>query len=287
MMMKMMGKVKTTGIGLARPRRRFDCRILEVSYIANVEEMKLMCAAALQPSLAFPNRQLPSSYQLSYRMSQLAQGYSLTLAPDASAELGEFLAVGVDAQVADALRALARLTGKDRPGDFSMRVPKGCAKRDESSTGTSSSKRTADLPNPTLESLKSLLSMNPLLHPQASPAVYKLATSLTQAELDYLYGYPSGQPKPLPNGARAESSDLTHGRNPDQASPDKSPVKTLVDRSDPSCFEAVSDALLNSGLLRLDKGGRHSEAAEDGKKGKHNLHWKYEDPALLLKDVLG
>lgn len=52
--------------------------------------------------------------------------------------------------------------------------------------------------------------------------------------------------------------------------------------------EAVGRNLLESGLLKIevpDKGEEEKEGK--GKKKKHGLHWKYEDPAFILRDILG
>jgi hypothetical protein len=42
----------------------------------------------------------------------------------------------------------------------------------------------------------------------------------------------------------------------------------------------ISRIMLESGLLQPEK------PQEEGKK-RHSYHWKYEDPALMLRDVLG
>ena len=45
--------------------------------------------------------------------------------------------------------------------------------------------------------------------------------------------------------------------------------------------EQLTKTLLAANLLKLDKAGD-----DDGVK-KHNFHWKYEDPAVILKDFFG
>jgi transcriptional coactivator HFI1/ADA1 len=51
-------------------------------------------------------------------------------------------------------------------------------------------------------------------------------------------------------------------------------------------IDTVASTLVNTGLLKIDKAG-HDEGGERKREKKHNLHWKYEDPALILKDLLG
>ena len=91
--------------------------------------------------------------------------------------------------------------------------------------------------------------------------MYKLASSLTLAEAEY-------------------NSPVKVEREPSVPSPEM---------NGRSKAEAVSAQLLETGLLKIDKAGRQIEGRDgDGKKDKkHNLHWKYEDPALILRDVLG
>jgi transcriptional coactivator HFI1/ADA1 len=58
--------------------------------------------------------------------------------------------------------------------------------------------------------------------------------------------------------------------------------------------EAVGRNLLESGLLKIEVPDKGEEdpaggagAGVKGKKKKHGLHWKYEDPAFILRDILG
>ena len=77
------------------------------------------------PPLAVSARQLPSSHQLSHRLSQLAKAYDLNLSPDAMSDIGQFMAVGMDAHLGDLLHGIIHLTGRDRPGCDTIRVPHG------------------------------------------------------------------------------------------------------------------------------------------------------------------
>jgi transcriptional coactivator HFI1/ADA1 len=43
------------------------------------------------------------------------------------------------------------------------------------------------------------------------------------------------------------------------------------------------ERLANSELLKSD----HGKEADGKKHQKHNLHWKYEDPAVVFQDLLG
>jgi transcriptional coactivator HFI1/ADA1 len=49
-------------------------------------------------------------------------------------------------------------------------------------------------------------------------------------------------------------------------------------------MEMTRDRLVKNELLKLD----HGKVDGEGKKNqKHNLHWKYEDPAVIFQDLLG
>ena len=218
------------------------------------------------PPLALSSRQLPSSHQLSLRLSQLAKAHELSLAPDADDDIGEFMAVGVDAHLGDLLHGIVHLTGRDRPGMDTIRVLRR-SKHDASDRKSVDEEdafltinQEGELPKPNIETFQSLFNIAPGLHPQASPALYKLATTFTLAEAEY-------------------NSPLKSERSPSSA-----PLEIGARKA-----EAVSAKLLETGLLKIDKAIRQSDGAEgDGKKDrKHNLHWKYEDPALILRDILG
>ncbi|KAK8858465.1 hypothetical protein IAR55_002692 [Kwoniella newhampshirensis] len=253
-------------------------------------------SSSLLPPLALPNRLLPSSQQLSLRLSQFAKTYDMSLAPDATGDIGEFMAVGMDNHLGDVFHGIVHLTGRDRPGAGTIRVPKGSDPQarenghghghghghiqnhldldsiDGAGIGEGGGfvgiNGEGDMPKPDLETLQYLLALNPSLHPQASPAVLRLGTSHTLAEVE------ANTPHPKSIQSAVNSTQRTTATTNNKA-------------------DAVAQNLLSTGLLKLDKAGRQSEAGDgtlgvDGKKErKHNLHWKYEDPALILKDVLG
>jgi len=219
------------------------------------------------PPIAYSDGSLPSSHQLSLRLSQLAKAYDLSLAPDATSDIGEFLAVGMDSHVADVMTSLVRLTGQDRKGVDTIHVPRGRSSESSNSPPdhhlqTPKSvmvdiKEEQDLPKPDLDTMKSLFNLVPELHTQASPSVYKLMTSQSKYQ----------------NYAADVKPDITtHPLNPRGVAATASKLETTRDR------------LVKSELLKLDPGKGEGE----GKKNqKHNLHWKYEDPAVLFQDLLG
>lgn len=222
------------------------------------------------PPIAYSDGALPSSHQLSLRLSQLAKAYDLSLAPDATAEIGEFLAVGMDSHIADVMTSLVRMTGTDRKGVDTIHIPRG---RSESTSPDdhiqtpksviAKIKEQDDLPKPDLDTMKSLFNLVPELHTQASPSVYKLMTSQSK--------YQDLKPDIKP--------DVTsHPFNP-------TPRTTGVDQTATgSKMEITRDRLVKSEILKLD----HGKGDSEGKKNqKHNLHWKYEDPAVMFQDLLG
>ncbi len=216
----------------------------------------------MMPPLALSARQLPSSHQLSQRLSEIAKTHYLNLSPDALNDVGEFMAVGVDAHLGDLLHGLVHLTSRERPGcdtirGFKREHPDGMPTDGDELT---IKQEEGEVPKPDLETFQSLFTIAPGLHSQVSPALYKLATSLTLSEAQY------NHPVKL------------------ERKPSFPPEPTGLSKAD-----AAQAKLLETGLLKMDKAGRQSEGADgDGKKDrKHNLHWKYEDPALILKDVLG
>lgn len=217
----------------------------------------------------------------------MAQLYDLNLAPDAAGNIGEFMAVGMDAHLGDLLHGVVQLTGRDRPGKDTIRVPRGVKHEpavitmdvdDEESRIKQEPE--SDLPKPDLETFQHLFNLTPGLHSQASPAVYKLVTSLLLAEADY-HTPVKVERKP----SIAQTPGLTPSAPPPPAVSPRKGTTSHVNRS-----ELVTQQLLDSGLLKLDKAVKQSEGGEGeaGKRDrKHNLHWKYEDPAAILKDVLG
>lgn len=193
------------------------------------------------PPLASSARFLPSSHQLANRMSALAKGYDLHIGPDNMIDMGEFLAVGMDAHLSDILHAHVHLTGKDRPGHDTIRIPRG---------GELESTLNGETPKPDLDSLRHLVTLAPGLHAATSPALYRLSSGITPAEAEY--------------NAPPVKSELVNG--------------TGVGR------ERKTDRVARyyeNGMIKVDA------AKEEKKDKKHNLHWRYEDPALILESVLG
>lgn len=261
------------------------------------------------------------------------------------------MAVGIDASLGEILHGVVHLTGRERPGLGTIRVPRkkkrisssnhrqdgmdvddlpgsGDDSEDETETIGDDRDGEATLPIPSLSTLQSVFTISPGVYPQISPAIYKLKTGLTMVEAELNKPVKpdikpsfsvSPQRKPIPP-ASVNGNGTSNGhaeKSPAQTSTPlptetgvviSTPTKTTVqlpptpishvhsqangigetsgDRSD-----VITQTLLSSGLLKLDKAGRQSEAGDEGvgtgtKKGKHNLHWKYEDPAIILKDVL-
>jgi len=222
------------------------------------------------PAIAYSDGALPSSHQLSLRLSQLAKAYDLTLAPDATADIGEFLAVGMDSHIGDVMTSLVRLIGQDRKGVDTIHVPRG---RSESTSPDDNLqtpksvitkiKEEDDLPKPDLDTMKSLFNLVPELHTQASPSVYKLMTSQSK--------FQDHKPDIKPD-------ITTHPFNPTPRTNGSDQVASG------SKMEITRDRLVKNELLKLD----HGKVDGEGKKNqKHNLHWKYEDPAVIFQDLLG
>lgn len=232
------------------------------------------------PPIAYSDGALPSSHQLSLRLSQLAKAYDLTVAPETTTEIGEFLAVGMDSHVADVITSLVRLTGKDRRGVDTIHIP---TPQPSESSGSQSDhtqtpktvtmvKEEDDLPKPDLDTMKYLFSLVPELHTQASPSVYKLLSSQTKYDVEVKTEALS----PAPVALKA-----TPGRNDN--GPYLSPVKSTLGLSGGSTLEHRRERLAQSELLKLD----HGKEGDGKKHQKHNLHWKYEDPAVIFQDLLG
>lgn len=310
---------------------------------------------SLIPPLALPTRHLPSSHQLALRLSQFAKLHDLSIPSTSSStaaadDIGEFMAVGMDAHMGDILHGVVHLTGRDRPGETTIRVPLGKKaagptfgagresmqqldndQNQNPSTSTSTSR--GNIPPPDLETFLHLLTLHPNLHPNISPAIHRLMTAHTLAELEAAnpYPYPNTyananinvnvngnaptavlMPSSSELGAGAAPSTetgsvskipsqppLPHPKSKSTAAPGPGPVPvSSIPGRQPPRSEIIASQLLANGLLKLDKAGGHAgrdgkdgkdgRDGEDGKKErKHNLHWKYEDPALLLRDVLG
>ena len=229
------------------------------------------------PPLAATGRVLPSSQQLRNRLSQLSKAYDLNISPEALSDIGEFLAVGMDAHLSDIFQALIHFVGRDRPGLNTIHVPKGTNPVDGEMdldgsvnvNGTVNIKVEDETLKPNLEALRDLFTLNPTLHASTSPALYKLASNMTLAE------------------AAQNAPPIKTERKPSIGHEGKPILPDRLDRP-----ENKSLHLVEGGLVKLDnvkKGDGDGEGGGSGskKERKHNLHWKYEDPALILKSVLG
>lgn len=296
---------------------------------------------AAQPPLSLPSRQLPSAMQLNQRLSTVAQSFNLSL-PD-NGDIGEFMAVGVDSTLGDVLHRVVHLTGRERPGLGTIRVPKGHAHKrrrqrrrkndpnrmdvdqDHGRSSPSDQGGASDdaddnddddderaqqgLPTPNLKTFRNLFTISPGVYSLISPAVYKLQTGISEIEAEL-----NNPTKPsvkevsidniLPHASPVKPESHMNGTGND-TSPSKSTIPLPIIQRLPytsngfshNKTESVTQNLINTGLLKLDKAGRPGEGGEEvaggggavagGKKSKHNLHWKYEDPAIILKDVLG
>ena len=252
------------------------------------------------PPLALSERQLPSAQQLSLRLGALAKAYDLTLAPDATTELGELLAVGIDSHLGDVFHNLVRLTGSDRHGVDTIHIPTGSGsgssqgndsvrtpyddnytERDDSSIRI---KQERDLPKPDLNTLQHLFTMHPDSHQQSSPALYKLQTS--QLHNTRVKDEPTSPPPQTDHdGENERSPPPRHTMIPatNTISPSK-PMLSLSGTAKPSKAQITQERLINNELLKIDRGREEGEGKKDR---KHNLHWKYEDPATIFKDILG
>lgn len=251
-------------------------------------------AGAAHPTLAQSGRNIPSSHQLALRLAQVAKTWGLDVAPDAAKEVGEFMGVGLHQHLGDVLHSLVHLTGRDRPGEDTLRVPPGLGQR---------SPEPQPVPTPTIASMQYLFTLAPSLHPQASPTLYKLETSLTIAEVAAAQPAKEETPKDapatvapaavLPNATPQKRTVALPSAIPGTMPPPSvpSPVKAataLHAAAGQGKIDSVSQTLQDTGLLKIDKAGRGEEGEGGAKREKkHNLHWKYEDPALILKDLFG
>lgn len=261
------------------------------------------------------SRHLPSSHQLAQRLALTAKAAGLSISPDATSEVGEFMAIGMDAHLSDTLHSIVHLTAKGRPGDETIRLP-GPSNSDSDTivnghrllNGFDDSfpgdqpchpggehSRTADMPRPDLQTFQYLFELNPTLHPQESPTVYKLENSHSRLEAEMSQPRQSGR-SDEPLATALFGSALNGSAAPGVLVPSTlTPVRNVAGRFGLGALKAeiVAKELLDNGLLKLDKMGRQGDGADGateapGKKDrKHNLHWKYEDPAIILKDILG
>jgi transcriptional coactivator HFI1/ADA1 len=231
------------------------------------------------PPIALSEGALPSSHQLSLRLSQLAKAYDLTLAPDATSEIGEFLAVGMNSHLGDVVNTLVRVTGRNRRGVDTIHMPTSSyasaenGHHDSYPDGRDREQRIEhDIPKPDLETMQSLFHLAPELHTQASPALYKLQSSHTSIAQE-VKDEPTSPPAILQQArAGAESTKR------------KSPPKSSIRQGMHSKSEATRERLLRQDLFKLEPGRQEGEGKKDR---KHNLHWKYEDPAVIFQDLLG
>jgi transcriptional coactivator HFI1/ADA1 len=122
--------------------------------------------------------------------------------------------------------------------------------------------------------MQALFHLVPELHTQASPALYKLQSSQTHVKHE-IKDEPSSPPAIL-----EQSRGFTEPVTVKRASPPKATMRLHVH----SKSEATKDRLLKMDLLKLDQGRAEGEGKKDR---KHNLHWKYEDPAVIFQDLLG
>lgn len=262
------------------------------------------------PSLSVPIRHLASAHQLASRLQQMAKLYDLNVPPDALSDIGEVLAVGQDAQLADIFHSLVHMTGKDRLGSDTLHVPRGIKREQspddsmsfddsyrlngsaEGDSGAYVKQEPADdpvshgegeLPKPDLETMQYLFNLTPGLASHTSAAVHKLVSSHSIGEARLAETIKQEDKPVIPltlNGiaGAGESAATRRSRDADYADSGRRRVD-VDDRT---------QKLVEAGLLKIDKAGRPSEPDGEGRKErKHNLHWKYEDPALILKDVLG
>ena len=237
---------------------------LSVPYLLSLTQADTCLAGTTMPPLAASAKLLPASHQLSHRLSQLAKSYDLNLSPDALADIGEFMAVGMDAQLSDIFYSLLHLIARDRRGSETTKL-NGHVNADEMDLDIKA-ESDGEMLKPDLRTLRALFSMNPGLHPSTSPALYKLAGALLQAEDEY------------------NSPAVKEERKP-SLSPDG--TKDAGPESQKDRFETLTKRFVEEGLVKMDNPKKGEEDGGGKKDRKHNLHWKYEDPALILKDVFG
>ncbi|EJT46110.1 hypothetical protein A1Q1_05321 [Trichosporon asahii var. asahii CBS 2479] len=244
-------------------------------------------SGAAHPTLAQSGRNIPSSHQLALRLAQVAKTWNLEVAPDATKEVGEFMGVGLHQHLGDVLHSLVHLTGRDRPGEDTLRVPPGVHEP---------SPEAPDIPTPTLGTLQYLFTLAPSLHPQASLTIAEVEASKPREEREEEKEFDARTPRPaanlLPSATPQTQTVGLPGALPAALPNVPSPVKaasTLHAAAGQGKIETVSQTLQDTGLLKIDKAGRgeEGEGGDRKREKKHNLHWKYEDPALILKDLFG
>lgn len=240
--------------------------------------------APAHPPLAQGSHLLPSSNQLGSRLAQVAKPYGLDVEPSQARDIGEFMGVGLQAHIGDMLHSVVHLTGRDRPGEDTMRVPLGT----KNSNINVQEAEDHPVPKPSLQTLQYLFTMTPGLQPQISPTLYKLSSGLTVAELENTT--PPPRKLSTPNGSMAPPSLVPaapQSASAVAASPKKAAI-AIQAAAGQGKIDAVSQTLADTGLLKIDKAGHeHPSEGANKREKKHNLHWKYEDPAIILKDLLG
>ncbi|BEJ15470.1 hypothetical protein CspHIS471_0500750 [Cutaneotrichosporon sp. HIS471] len=231
------------------------------------------------PPLAQTNRVLPSASQLSSRVAQVAKPLGLDMDPEQARDVGEFMGVGIQAHLSEMLHSYTHLTGRDRPGEDTMRVPLG-------TKNANVEKEEHPVPKPDINMMQGLFILTPGLQPTVSPTLYKLGSGLTIAEVENNTPPPR---KVITPASIAMPPPSIVPSVPGQASVSpKKAAQAIQVAAGQGRVDAVSDMLADTGLLKIDKGGHeHGLDGASKKEKKHTLHWKYEDPATLLKDVLG
>jgi transcriptional coactivator HFI1/ADA1 len=275
--------------------------------------------------LAQSSRAVPSANQLGSRIAQIAQTCGLDVAPDVQREVGEFMGVGLTTHLADIVQSSKHMLGRDRPGLETVRVPlgiktngvnvgtaaphangaNGTANANGSANGTANGNVDHPVGPSSLHTMQYLFTLHPGLNPQASPTLYKLQSGMTQAEVEKasrpqpvraapskaaasLSMVPTTSASGLP-GASQVASALASAPSATAAGATTSPSKAataLHAAAGQGKIDTVASTLVDTGLLKIDKAG-HDEQGERKREKKHNLHWKYEDPALIFKDLLG
>lgn len=212
------------------------------------------------------------------------------------------MGVGLQTHIGDLLHSVVHLTGRDRPGEDTMRVPLGTQ-----NANIPHPPEDHPVPKPTLQTMQYLFTLAPSLQPQVSPTLYKLGSGLMAAETENATPTPrkvavtppaNGSalalmppPSLIPNsGGAGAGVGVGVGVGVGIGASPKKAAIAIQAAAGQGQIDAVSQTLAETGLLKIDKAGHeHQHQSEGDKKRekKHNLHWKYEDPAIILKDLLG
>jgi transcriptional coactivator HFI1/ADA1 len=207
----------------------------------------------------------------------VAKPFGLDIDPDQARDVGEFMGVGLQAQLAEIVHSYVHLTGRDRPGEDTLRVPLG-------TKNANIEEEEHDVPKPDLSMMQALFTLAPGLQPTVSPALYKLGSGLTIAEVEN--NTPPPRKPATPAALMPPPSIVPAATGQGSVSPKKA-AQAIQAAAGQGRVDTVSNMLAETGLLKIDKGGHEHGADGPKKEKKHTLHWKYEDPATLLKDVLG